>query len=115
MALLTTGNIFDAVLRIQLLEERKLDLEFSADAVHVRFPTTRRIAEFLAIPHYYVLPQFAAMEEAGLVTRAERVGIMTTPDGTRTWFTLCQSRYGGEARGILGPDLFDLLAERILG
>jgi Mn-dependent DtxR family transcriptional regulator len=115
MPALTTEHIFDAVLRIQLLEERKLDLEFSADAVHVRFPTTRRIAEFLAIPHYYVLPQFAAMEEEGLVTRAERVGIMTTPKGTRTWLMLCRSRYEREARGILGPDLFDLLAVRVTG
>ncbi len=106
MPALSIETIFDAAVRIQLIEEKALSLYFSKDVLSIKFPTTRRLAEFLDVPHYYVLPYFAMMEQDQLVTRAERVGIMTTAQGTHTFLTLMQERYREEAVRILGPVVF---------
>ncbi|MDD1715455.1 MAG: hypothetical protein LUQ01_00500 [Methanolinea sp.] len=75
--------------------------------IRIRFPTTRRLAEFLEVPHYYVLPYFAMMEELDLVTRAERVGIMTTPAGTRKLVgIMAGERYRDSAARVLGDAIF---------
>lgn len=82
MAALSVDIIFEAAVRLFLEEEESVTVSFLPGEIRIRFPTTRRLAEFLGVPHYYVLPYFAMMEESDLVTRAERVGILTTPAGT---------------------------------
>ena len=72
---LSVDILFDAAIKIQVIHERNLQISFTEDGIHIRFPTTRKLAEFLLIPHYYILPYFAIMEQQNLVTRAERVGI----------------------------------------
>ena len=73
--------------------ERSLTISFSEDSIRIKFPTTRRLAEFLEVPHYYILPYFAMMEEEGLVTRAERVGIQTTSKGSAKMIGIMQEKY----------------------
>jgi len=68
MAVLSVDILFDAAVRIQLTE-RSFSLTFTTDTIRIKFPTTRRLAEFLDVPHYYVLPYFAMMEQEELVTR----------------------------------------------
>lgn len=111
MAALSIDALFDAAIRIQLAE-RAIALTFTTDAVRIRFPTTRRLAEFLEVPHYYILPYFAMMEEEELITRAERVGILTTAKGTRKMLSLMQQKHEGEVREILGPAIFDALVAK---
>lgn len=113
MAALTTDTILSAAVRILLEEDRTLPLTCSEAGIMVRFPTTRRLAEYLGVPHYYVLPIFAAMEENGLITRTERVGISTTPEGTRRLFQLIQASHRTEAERILGPDLYRVFVQKI--
>jgi len=108
MPALSVDLLFDAAVRI-LLQERSLTITFTKDLVRLKFPTTRRLAEFLNVPHYYVLPYFAMMEEEDLVTRAERVGIMTTAKGSRKMINLMQTKYPDLTRGILGEAIFDEL------
>ncbi len=74
--------------------------------MQVKFPTTRRLAEFLEVPHYYVSPYFAEMEQEELVTRAERVVILTTMKGTKILVGLMQTHYRTESEKILGHELF---------
>ena len=112
MATLSIDIIYDAALRVQLLEEHALSVIFSENGIRIRLPTTRRLAEFLDVPHYYVLPYFAMMEEETLVTRAERVGIMTTPSGTARLLAMMKERYAGEGEAILGPDVYADLMRR---
>ena len=111
MAVLSVDCLFDAAIRIQLLE-RSITLSFADGSVRIKFPTTRRLAEFLDVPHYYVLPYFAMMEEEELVTRAERVGILTTTKGSRKMMALMKERYGDETSAILGREIFDELARK---
>ncbi|MDD1672869.1 MAG: hypothetical protein LUP99_00475 [Methanomicrobiales archaeon] len=106
--------IFDAALHIQLNIEKTISINFTESGVSIKFPTTRRLAEFLEVPHYYVLPYFAMMEKDALVTRAERVGIMTTPKGTRKLIELMSTRYRCETELLLGPIVFQELVRHAL-
>ncbi|HEX3001493.1 MAG TPA: hypothetical protein VHN82_03855 [Methanoregula sp.] len=108
MAALSIDSLFDAAVRIQVME-KSISLTFVENSVRIKFPTTRRLAEFLDVPHYYILPYFAMMEEEALITRAERVGILTTEKGSRKMLTLMTEQYAGEIRNILGPAVFSSL------
>ena len=111
MAALSVDILFDAAVRIQLLE-RSITISFTDYAIRIKFPTTRRLAEFLDVQHYYVLPYFAMMEQEELVTRAERVGILTTAKGSRKMIDLMQEKYRDECNDILGAAIFDELRKK---
>ena len=112
MAALSVDILFDAAVRIQLLE-RSISIAFADNTIRMKFPTTRRLAEFLDVPHYYVLPYFAMMEQEELVTRAERVGILTTAKGSRKMIELMHVKYPEESREILGPAIFEEILRKI--
>ena len=104
---LSIDILFDAAIRIQVQHDRNISVSFSERQIQVKFPTTRRLAEFLEVPHYYVLPYFAMMEQEELVTRAERVGILTTMKGTKILVGLMTTQYREDAEKILGQELFN--------
>ncbi len=112
MAALSIDVLFDAAVRIQLLE-RSISIAFADNTIRIKFPTTRRLAEFLDVPHYYVLPYFAMMEQEELVTRAERVGILTTAKGSRKMIDLMREKYPKETEDILGQVIFENLLKKI--
>ena len=112
MAALSVDVLFDAAVRIQLLE-RSITITFADNTIRMKFPTTRRLADFLDVQHYYVLPYFAMMEQEELVTRAERVGILTTAKGTRKMVELMQEKYLKESGEILGPAIFEEILRKI--
>jgi Mn-dependent DtxR family transcriptional regulator len=112
MQALSIESIFEAAAKILIREDRSLTVVFTRDTASLKFPTTRRLAEYLEMPHYYVLPYFARMEEQALVTRAERVGIMTTPAGTRKLLGMMGTQYRVEAEQILGKEVFSELIRR---
>lgn len=109
MASLSIDNLFDAAVRIQLLE-RSIVISFSAGSpVTIKFPVTRQIAEFLCMPHYLVLRTFAIMEQEGYVTKAERGGIVTTKKGSHKMIVLMSENYRKETEGILGAAVLEEL------
>jgi Mn-dependent DtxR family transcriptional regulator len=112
MSALSVDILFDAAVRIQLLE-RSITVTFSDNTIRMKFPTTRRLAEFLDVPHYYVLPYFAMMEQEGLVTRAERVGILTTAKGSKKMVDLMREKYRNESGEILGTAIFEEILKKI--
>jgi DNA-binding transcriptional regulator YhcF (GntR family) len=111
MAALSVDVLFDAAIRIQLAE-RSISITFAQDEVRIKFPTTRRLAEFLEVPHYYVLPYFAMMEQEELVTRAERVGILTTAKGSRKMIDLMREKYLQETENIVGIPIFQEIIKK---
>ena len=113
MAALSVDVLFDAAIRIQLAE-RSISITFVQDEIRIKFPTTRRLAEFLEVPHYYVLPYFAMMEQEELVTRAERVGILTTAMGSRKMIALMKDKYPKEMNEIIGPTIFQEIVTKCL-
>lgn len=112
MAALSIDVLFNAAVRIQLLE-RAITISFADNTIRMKFPTTRRLAEFLDVPHYYVLPYFAMMEQEELVTRAERVGILTTAKGSRKMIDIMRDKYIKESQEILGPVIFEGILKKV--
>ncbi|KDE54848.1 hypothetical protein [Methanoculleus sp. MH98A] len=105
-------DIIDAAVRILLEEDRCLTVGFSPDGISLRFPTTRKLAEHLGIPHYYVLPRFGEMERDGLIRRAERVGISTTAAGTERLLAVMAERHSERAEKVLGAGVLRALEIR---
>ncbi|WP_292346122.1 hypothetical protein [Methanoregula sp. PtaB.Bin085] len=109
MADLSVDLLFDAAVRIQLLE-RSIVISFAADnSVRIKIPTIRRLAEFLGTPHYLVLRTFAMMEKEDLVIKAEREGIVTTKKGSKKMIRLMRDTYRKETEGILGTTVLEEL------
>lgn len=107
-AVLSEDSIF-ACARTLILEDGELSLQVSAEGMRVRFPTTRRIAERMNVPHYYVLPYFAGLETQGFLTRTERVGIFTTPAGTKRLFTGMSADELARIEAVCGRELYQIL------
>jgi Mn-dependent DtxR family transcriptional regulator len=112
MPQLSIDLIFEAAIRIQLLEEKALTLVFFPEGLSIKFPTTRRLADELGVPHYYVLPYFAMMEQEELVTRAERVGIMTTLKGSRKYIGMLTKSWHDQAESLLGSAILEEIEAR---
>lgn len=112
MATLSVDILFDAAIRIQLTEQ-SISITFTTNSIRIKFPTTRRLAEFLEVPHYYVLPYFAMMEQEELVTRAERVGILTTSKGSRKMIDMMKEKYLREIEDILGSKVFQEIIKKV--
>jgi DNA-binding transcriptional regulator YhcF (GntR family) len=111
MVVLSIDSLFDAAIRIQLLEQ-SITITFTDTSVRIRFPTTRKLAEFLQIPHYYVLPYFAMMEQEDLVTRAERVGILTTYKGSVKMLGMMETLYLQDVEAIIGRTVLEELIKK---
>jgi hypothetical protein len=105
-------DIIEAAARILLEEDRCVTIGFYPGGIAIRFPTTRKLAEHLGIPHYYVLPRFGEMERDGLIRRVERVGISTTAAGTERLLALMAERHGERAEEVLGAEVFSALQAR---
>lgn len=113
MASLSVETLFHSAVRILLLEEKMVHVSFSQGTFRVKFPTTRKLAEVLHVPHYYILPYIAIMEEQDLVTRIERVGIYTTKAGSVMLVDLINAHCPKEGERIFGKDFFLALKESI--
>lgn len=111
---LTYEEIFEAAARIIIFVDRRITVGFAGNTISVRFPTTRKLAEHLQIPHYYVLPYFATMEKEEMITRVERIGIYTTNKGSKKLIALIAARYKKEAENIMGSALFNELQQRLM-
>jgi hypothetical protein len=105
-------DIFEAAAQILLKEDRCVTIGFFTGGITIRFPTTRKLAEHLGIPHYYVLPRFGAMERDGLIRRTERVGISTTAAGTECLLAIMADRYRERAEEVLNAEILSALQAR---
>ncbi|KQC05798.1 MAG: hypothetical protein APR53_06705 [Methanoculleus sp. SDB] len=112
--MLSESILLTAAIEIMLRLDHQVALQTGPDGIAIRLPTTRRLADYLGVPHYYVLPHFAEMEKNNLIQRKERVGISTTPRGTRMLLSQMRDDYAAEANVVLGDDLFALLQRRAL-
>ena len=110
---LSEAEIFEVAVKLMLRVDRCITIQFIAGSIAIQFPTTRKLADYLKMPHYYILPYFAMMERDGLITRVERVGISTTLKGTRKLIEHVATRYKEEIEELLGSALFNDLQQRI--
>ena len=109
MTQLSIEIIFESALQIHLFEERAVSITFSESGVKIKLPTTRKLADFLDVPHHYLLPHFAMTEEQALVSGAKRLAIVTTSTGTTRYLALMKERYPGEGIALFGPAIYSEL------
>ena len=114
MTVITENDIFEAAIKIMLLEDHSITIHLSENTVRIRFPTTRKLADYLQTPHYYVLPYFAMMEKDGLITRVERVGISTTQAGSRKLIELMVTKYKEKIEAVMGAAIFEEIQKRVM-
>jgi len=110
MPVLSVDILFRAAVRLFLVEEHAITLTFTGQGIRIRFPTTRRLAEYLNVPHYYILPYYGMMEEQELVTREERVGIHTTNAGSMKIIRIMNEEFPSESISLLGPEIFSQIS-----
>lgn len=94
-----------------MLREGECMVTFLGGNLRLKFPTTRKVADVLGVPHYYVLPFVAGLEEKGLLTRQERIGIFTTLEGTKRFFSEMNVDELHQAQDIFGaflPKIFEM-------
>jgi len=113
MASLSVETLFHSAVQILIMEEQMVNISFSEGVFRIKFPTTRKLAEVLHVPHYYVLPYIGIMEEQELVTRIERVGIYTTKTGSAMLIKHMDAKYPKEGEKIFGKKLFLAMKESI--
>ncbi len=113
MVTLDVPGILYAAATILIQEDRRLSVEFGDGEIRIKFPTTRRLAQYLDVPHYYVLPYFSTMEDEHLIRREERVGISTTTAGTALFFSMLDDRLKASAEDLLGRETFEALGLRV--
>ncbi len=106
MADLSIDGLFTAAVSMALTQDHAMTLTFAETGMRIRFPTTRRLAEHFQVPHYYILPYFAMMEEQDLIRREERVGIHTTHTGSVKIVRIMQQDFSKESIALLGPGMF---------
>lgn len=102
----------DAVLscaRSLIFSGEELVLSVSPSGIRLKFPPTRRVAEALKIPHYYVLPVISALEEEGLLVKTERVGVFLTQSGIDRMFASLSDAERKRLFAICGPAVVSLL------
>ncbi|PWR69642.1 helix-turn-helix domain-containing protein [Methanospirillum lacunae] len=112
MPTLSVDILFKAAVQLFFTEEHAISLTFTDKGIRIRFPTTRRLAEYLNVPHYYILPYFAMMEEQELVTREERVGIHTTNEGSMKIIRIMKEDFFKESIHLLGPEIFEQICKQ---
>lgn len=98
---LSEEEVFSCSKRI-MLDEGEIMMSVAAGEIRLKLPTTRKVAELLDVPHYYVLPFIASLEAGGFLTRQERVGIFTTTKGTQRFFAELTEEEKEKAAGIFG-------------
>lgn len=113
MASLDIPALFHAAAEVLIREDQRISVEYSPEEVRIRFPTTRRLARYLDVPHYYVLPVFSMMEDKHLVRREERVGISTTGAGTLLFLETVRDAMPDEATALLGKGTIDAITAKI--
>ena len=102
----------DAVIscvRALIFSDEEVVLSISRSGVRMKVPPTRRVAGALGVPHYSVLPVFAALEEEGVLVKQERVGVFLTQSGIVRMFSPLSDAEREHLLAVCGPEVVSLL------
>ena len=109
----TAEQIFDAAIRIQVCQEKSLEVDFSPDQVRVRLPTKRMLAQFCLVPMSKMTAILSEMEQNRLIGTEHRGGMWATPLGNRIIADSLAGKYRKEAESLLGPVVLKTLLKRL--
>lgn len=110
---ITAEQIFDAVIRIQVCQEKSLEVDFFPDRVRVRLPPKRVLAVFCSMPMSKMTAILSEMEHDQLIGTEQRGGMWASPLGNRIIAQCLAQKYRKEAEALLGPVIFKSLLQRL--
>jgi len=110
---ITAEQIFDAAIRIQVCQEKSLEVDFFPDRVRVRLPPKRVLAQFCSVPMSKMTAILSEMEQNQLIGTEQRGGMWATPPGNRIIADCLAGKYRKEAEAVLGPVVLETLLRRL--
>ena len=110
---ISAEEIFDAVVRIQVLEKRSLEVDFFPGRVRVHLPPKRVLVRSCSVPVLKMTAVLSGMEKDQLIGTEQRGGMWTTPPGNRIIAGYLAGKYRGEAEALLGTEVLNTLLTRL--
>jgi len=110
---ITAEQVFDAAIRIQVCQEKSLDVDFFPDRVRVRLPPKRVLAVSCSVPMSKMTAILSEMERDQLIGTEQRGGMWATPLGNRIIADCLTRKYRKEAELVLGPVVLKTLLQRL--
>ncbi len=110
---ITAEQIFDAAIRIQVCEEKSLEVDFFPDRVRVRLPPKRVLARSCSVPMSKMTVILSEMEQNQLIGTEQRGGMWATSLGNRIIVNCLARKYRKEAEAVLGPVVLKTLLKRL--
>ena len=109
----TAEQVFDAALRIQLCQEKSLEVDFFPDRVRISLPPKRVLALYMSVPMSKMTALLSEMEQRQLLGTEKRGGMWATPLGNRILADYIEQKYRKEATALLGPVVLKTLLQRL--
>ncbi len=109
----TAEQVFDTAIRIQLCQEKSLDVDFLPDRVRVRLPPKRVLALAFSVPVSKMTAILSEMEQGRLIGTEPRGGMWATPLGNRMVAGFLAEKYRVQAEAVLGPVVLKTLLQRL--
>ncbi|WP_321506365.1 hypothetical protein [uncultured Methanoregula sp.] len=100
---ITAEQVFDAAIRIQVCQQKSLEVDFFPDRIRVRLPPKRMLALSCMVPMSRMTAILSEMEQNQLIGTEQRGGMWATPLGNRIIAGCLGGKYHNEAQALLGP------------
>jgi hypothetical protein len=110
----TAEQVFDTAIRVQLCQEKTIEVDFSTDKVRVRLPPKRALALACSVPMAKMTAILSEMEQQHLIGTEPRGGMWATPKGNRIIAGFLAEKYRVQAEAVLGPVVLKTLLRRLL-
>ena len=110
---ITAEQIFDAAIRIQVCQEKSLEIDFFPDRIRIRLPPKRVLAQFCSVPMSKMTAILSEMEQNQMIGTEQRGGMWATPLGNRIIADGLAGKYRKEAEDVLGPVVLETLLKRL--
>ena len=110
---ITAEQIFDAAIRIQVCQEKSLDVDFFPDRVRVRLPPKRVLARSCSVPMSKMTAILSEMEQNQLIGTEQRGGMWASSLGNRIIAECLARKYRKEAEDVLGQVVLKTLLKRL--
>jgi DNA-binding transcriptional regulator YhcF (GntR family) len=110
---ITAEQIFDAAIRIQVCQEKALEVDFFPDRVGVRLPPKRVLAQSCSVPMSKMTAILSEMEQNQLIGTEQRGGMWATSPGNHIIADCLTRKYRKEAEAVLGPVVLKTLLKRL--
>lgn len=110
---LTPQKVFEAVLGIQLCDQKRLDVTFFPECIGIRIPSQRHLLSYCSVSDADLMEALDGMKKQHLIKKERWTGTWTTNKGNRVVADIIENRYRTQASMLLGEKILHLLLEHL--